>query len=649
MDVYEHVINHGFLKGYIHWIFHGEKDNPSNPLCASEVEHGFDHDMDALIHDAFPMHTNSDNDDDAYTNIEDRGPEAFTNNHNAQQSEEDDNSKKFFKLLKEAEQNLYPGCKFSKLSFIVHLYHLKCMNGWTDKSFSMLLELLSDAFPEENTLPKSFYETKKIISGLGLSYEKIHVCPNECILYWRDLAHLNVCPKCGLSRWKVNSDDVEGRKKIPLKVLRWFPLKARLQRLFISSKTASFMTWHKDNRSKDGLMRHPADSFAWKDFDRRYSDFSRDARNVRLGLASDGFNPFKTMTISHSTWPVVLIPYNLPPWMCMKQPNFILSLLIPGPKGPGNNIDVYMQPLIEELKELWEIGVRTFDACKRESFQMRAAIMWTINDFPAYANLSGWSTKGRYACPCCGFDTTSKWLRYSRKFCYMCNRRWLEPGHKWRYNKGHFDGNQEFRAPPELPNGTIALKQMEEHGIGTPSPWKKKCILFTLPYWEYNVLRHNLDVMHIEKNVCDNIIGTLLHLERKSKDNDKARYDLIDMNIRSQLHPRIHQCNGKKYLPRACYQMTSKEKESFLEVLKNLKAPDEYLSSIPRCVQVKQRKISGLKSYDNHLLMQEFLPIAMKGCLPDKVTKVISELCNFFKELCGKVLNEHNLEDLEHL
>jgi hypothetical protein len=103
-----------------------------------------------------------------------------------------------------------------------------------------------------------------------------------------------------------------------------------------------------------------------------------------------------------------------------------------------------------------------------------------------------------------------------------------------------------------------------------------------------------------------------------------------------------------KYCPRACYQMTSNEKESFLEVLKNLKAPDEYLSSIPRCVQVKQRKIFGLKSYDCHLLMQEFLPIAIKGCLPDKVSKVISDLCNFFKELCGKVLSEHNLENLEH-
>ena len=100
----------------------------------------------------------------------------------------------------------------------------------------------------------------------------------------------------------------------------------------------------------------------------------------------------------------------------MKQPNFILSLLIPGPKGPGMNLDVYMQPLVEELKELWEIGVKTFDACKKESFQMRAAIMWTINDFPAYANLSGWSTRGQYACPCCGFEIGSKWLRYGRKF-----------------------------------------------------------------------------------------------------------------------------------------------------------------------------------------------------------------------------------------
>lgn len=88
--------------------------------------------------------------------------------------------------------------------------------------------------------------------------------------------------------------------------------------------------------------------------------------------------------------------------MCMKQSFFMLSLLIPSPKGPGNNVDVYLQPLIEELQDLWANGIETFDAYKRETFQLRAAIMWTINDFPAYANLFGWSTKGQYACPCCG-------------------------------------------------------------------------------------------------------------------------------------------------------------------------------------------------------------------------------------------------------
>jgi len=77
----------------------------------------------------------------------------------------------------------------------------------------MLRERLSDAFLEENTLPKSFNETKQIVLRLGLSYEKIHVCRNECVLYWRDLIHANVCPKCGFPGWKVNSDDVESRKR----------------------------------------------------------------------------------------------------------------------------------------------------------------------------------------------------------------------------------------------------------------------------------------------------------------------------------------------------------------------------------------------------------------------------------------------------
>ena len=98
------------------------------------------------------------------------------------------------------------------------------------------------------------------------------------------------------------------------------------------------------------------------------------------------------MSTSHSTWPIMLVPYNLPPWMCLKQPFWIMSMLIPGPKSPENDIDMYLQPLIEELKQLWEHGVETYDASLEHNFRLHAAILWTINDFPAYAVLSGWST-----------------------------------------------------------------------------------------------------------------------------------------------------------------------------------------------------------------------------------------------------------------
>ena len=123
--------------------------------------------------------------------------------------------------------------------------------------------------------------------------------------------------------------------------------------------------------------------------DKINDSFALEPRNVRLGLATDGFNPFGTMSVSYSTWPVLLFPYNLPPWMCMKRPYMFLTLLIPGPKGPSNDIDVYMQPLIDELKELWENGASTYDASLKENFQMRAAILWTINDFPAYGYIYG--------------------------------------------------------------------------------------------------------------------------------------------------------------------------------------------------------------------------------------------------------------------
>ena len=109
------------------------------------------------------------------------------------------------KLLEDANQPCYESCKhFSKLSTIVHLYHMKCLNGWTNKSSTMLLQFLLDFLPSNAKLPKYCYEAKKIIKDLGLSYKKIHACPKNCILYWKGNDNSEACLNCNRSRWESN-------------------------------------------------------------------------------------------------------------------------------------------------------------------------------------------------------------------------------------------------------------------------------------------------------------------------------------------------------------------------------------------------------------------------------------------------------------
>ena len=73
----------------------------------------------------------------------------------------------------------------------------------------------------------------------------------------------------------------------------------------------------------------------------------------------------------------------------MKKQFMFISLLIPDPKNPKGNINIYMQTLIEEFLELWEVGVMTYDISRKKNFTMKVAVIWTISDFPAYGMLSG--------------------------------------------------------------------------------------------------------------------------------------------------------------------------------------------------------------------------------------------------------------------
>ena len=119
----------------------------------------------------------------------------------------------FARLLKDAEKPLYPGCrKFTKLFALIKLYNLKARFGWSDKSFSELLQMLGDMLPLNNELPLSMYESKKTLNALGMEFQKIHACPNDCVLYRNELKDASLCPTCGTSRWKTDKIGTKKRK-----------------------------------------------------------------------------------------------------------------------------------------------------------------------------------------------------------------------------------------------------------------------------------------------------------------------------------------------------------------------------------------------------------------------------------------------------
>ncbi|XP_050258987.1 uncharacterized protein LOC126703983 [Quercus robur] len=237
----EHLWSKGMLQNYTLWKWHGESAAvPTATECgSSHVQESLEQygDFRGMLHDLCPTHG--------------MPLEPMDEGETVQQPAQgpNDGAQKFYKMIDDVDKPLYAGCtKFSIFSAIVVLFQLKTLCGWTNKSFTMLLQLLMDMLPSNAKLPKDHYEAKKIVRDLGLGYEKIHACPNDCMLFWKENVNLEACPCCKESRWKSNEASVtnnnasssKGKKKAA-KILRWFPLKPRLQRLFLSPDLASSM------------------------------------------------------------------------------------------------------------------------------------------------------------------------------------------------------------------------------------------------------------------------------------------------------------------------------------------------------------------------------------------------------------------------
>ncbi|CAL2227831.1 unnamed protein product [Prunus armeniaca] len=486
-----------------------------------------------IIQDVFPF---------ASTNINQEGEDDVPTPIDSAEFEQ------YEKLLKNVNQELYPGCEsFSVLTAIVELMHEKIKYHMSNLCFDYFLGVVKRMLPTDNCLPKDHKHAQK----------------HET---------LDTCPICNESRFKTTSQNIT--TKIPQKFMRYLPLKPRLQRLYMSTHTITDMRWRKEKRVDNDVMRHPVDGEAWKEFDRTFPEFAADPRNVRLGLATDGFNP---------------------------------------------SIDVYLRPLVDELKDLWTNGVRTYDKSTGKMFTLRAAVMWTVNDFPASAMVSGW----------------------------------LSWNHEWREKDKEFDGNTERRLRHREWSGDEILEQLNRLDFApfgktvsrirpsTHMNWTHKPMFFELPYWSKLKLRHNLDVMHVEKNVFDTLVGTILDIEDKTKDTIKARLDLERMGIRRGLW--MNKDSDKARRDLEFFSMKPNDNKEFLKFVSSVKFPDGYASNIARCVNVNGGKFTRLKSHDCHVFMQRLLPMGIRHLLPEDVVKPIMLLSRFFSQLTAKTLRKTDI------
>ncbi|CAH9130990.1 unnamed protein product [Cuscuta epithymum] len=678
-----HLCKNGFREQYYIWDCHGE-ERPINPIIYrgytpinvdsfestttidnyDEQNHvlGCTQMVREVMHPLYIGSANDENDFNTF-GLDDDEETRFETNEIQNPNK---NAEEFYKLLEDASAPLYDGCtSHTRLSVVAELLSVKSQYNMSDACYDKVASIVERIVPGDNHLPKSFYQSKKMIHGLGLPYFKIDACENNCMLFDGNDKDLMYCKVCGVCRYQEGSIDRGGKMKpISKKVLRYLPITERLKRMYMSSKTSEFMTWHMRGGSGDGsTISHPCQSEAWKHVDQTFPDFAIESRNVRLGLCTDGFNPNSDFSNPYSIWPVFIAVYNLPPELCMKEPYIFMAMLIPGPRSPGRNIDVFLRPLIDELNMLWNVGVETWDAFRKQNFVMRACLIWTISDFPAYGMLSGWSTHGRLACPYCLGEGVAQQLKFGKKPCWWgCHRRFLRAQHGFRRDSqswGVFGA--ERRRPCPIVSGAEILRNIESisfppfgsqydnlraDGFGKTHNWIKKSIFWDLPYWKDLLVRHNPDVMHIEKNCFDNVFNTVMDVKGRTKDNSNSRRDMELLSIRKELH--LYQRNMIMYQPKASYVLDKAGVINICNWLREeVKLPDGYSSNIGHCVNTTNNTFYSMKSHDCHVFMQRLLPIALRGYLQPPLWTAISEFCKFFRIICAKKLCIADIEKLQ--
>jgi hypothetical protein len=181
----KHLVKNGFAADYEMWVLHYEKYTAVVAEGSTNNRTGADR-MNEML-EAIRPKFDLDTEDPPTSEVEE-----------------------FFRLMKALEELLHGHTKVTVLTFVTWLMAIKFKFFFSNNCYNELLKLFGDALPNPNKLPKDMYHSKKLVMGLGMDYEKIDICRNSCMLFWKEDKDEKQCLKCGnLTYVEVVNDDGE--------------------------------------------------------------------------------------------------------------------------------------------------------------------------------------------------------------------------------------------------------------------------------------------------------------------------------------------------------------------------------------------------------------------------------------------------------
>jgi hypothetical protein len=223
------------MEDYLCWYAHGELFVPNESMVERVV---------GSTSSASNMHEVRNDNSNPYRNMvmdAMRMSEGNVSECPIVEEEPNANETRFFDLLKDSNEPLWDGCtNHNKLSVVAQMFTIKSDHGLSEAGYDKIIKWARSILPERNRLKMNFYAAKSMIKPLGLGYQKIDMCPNFYMLYYLEIAELTECMTCGHSCYKPRTG--RGKTLVAYKKLRYFSITPRLQRLFISPRTAEHMT-----------------------------------------------------------------------------------------------------------------------------------------------------------------------------------------------------------------------------------------------------------------------------------------------------------------------------------------------------------------------------------------------------------------------